>query len=228
MKALIDGDIALYAVGFAADKDGYEFEEACKEFDAFIDKVVRRSGADEFIICLSGSKNFRDEIAVTRKYKGNRDDKHKPTHFYELKNRLLGDGGGVYTFDQINLSNNEEADDVMGRLQVAGNGGTIICTIDKDLDQIPGWHYNWRKEIIYYVEHDDAVRFFYQQLLSGDPVDNIIGVPGCGPVGARKLVAAEHLGNLEELVRREYQKAYPDNWEQVLEEHKQLIGIRWF
>jgi 5'-3' exonuclease len=34
-----------------------------------------------------------------------------------------------------------------------------------------------------------GLRFFYSQLLTGDTVDNIPGLPGCGPVAAHKALA---------------------------------------
>ena len=72
------------------------------------------------------------------------------------------------------LVEGEEADD---RIGIDGYAGThIICTLDKDLDMIPGWHFNFRKKELYTVNPEDGDRFFYKQLLTGDATDNIPGL----------------------------------------------------
>src|SRR5574343_1568457 len=75
---------------------------------------------------------------------------------------------------------------------------TIIVTLDKDLDMIPGLHYNWVKNTIYDVNEDEALRFFYKQLLIGDTSDNIVGIRGIGPVKAKTLI--DHLETEEEML----------------------------
>lgn len=91
---------------------------------------------------------------------------------------------------------------------------TIICTTDKDLDMIPGWHYTWeikrlgqtvRKAQKYYVNAYEASHFFYYQLLVGDSTDNIKGVVGIGKQKAEKLLSG--LWSEEEMfncVREQY------------------------
>lgn len=76
----------------------------------------------------------------------------------------------------------DEADDALGIAQCQAGCGedTIICSIDKDLDGIPGWHYNFSKnrkaDGTYIVSEVNANRFFYKQILSGDSTDNIPGM----------------------------------------------------
>ena len=66
---------------------------------------------------------------------------------------------------------------------------TIICSIDKDLRNTPGWHYNWNKdEKPVWVSEEEATYNFYKQLLTGDRVDNIQGIPGIGPKKAEKIL----------------------------------------
>lgn len=77
---------------------------------------------------------------------------------------------------------------------------SIIAGIDKDLDQIPGWHYNWelvrsgkviREAKKYYVSDLEGLKKFYYQLIVGDPTDGIKGIPGKGPKAAEKLLSGE-------------------------------------
>lgn len=65
---------------------------------------------------------------------------------------------------------------------------TIICSIDKDLDMIPGWHYNYVNEEKYWMSQEATIKFFYTQVLTGDTADNIRGVPGIGPKKAEKIL----------------------------------------
>ena len=66
---------------------------------------------------------------------------------------------------------------------------SIICSVDKDLHQIAGLHYNWVKEEYREVSEHEALKYFYTQLLTGDSADNIKGVWKCGPVKAAAILA---------------------------------------
>jgi DNA polymerase-1 len=92
-----------------------------------------------------------------------------------------------------------EADDLMAILQTKD---TVICTIDKDLLQVEGWHYQWElrgtsvngkewvKEARFFEQTElDGTRLFYEQCLKGDASDNVKGVSGIGEGKARKLLA---------------------------------------
>lgn len=55
----------------------------------------------------------------------------------------------------------------------------IICvSLDKDLLQIPGWHYNFVKEEQRFVSPFDGLRSFYGQIIAGDGADNIPSFDG--------------------------------------------------
>jgi DNA polymerase-1 len=81
-----------------------------------------------------------------------------------------------------------EADDVMGVMATKEPDDHVIATIDKDLDQIPGRHFNWNKNKKYTVNSLKADRLFYTQIMAGDPTDNYYGIKGVGPVAAKKLL----------------------------------------
>ena len=86
------------------------------------------------------------------------------------------------------FADNEEADDLIA-IAMTENPDSIILSTDKDFDQLPGRHYNPTKQELYTVSEEDATRFLYEQILTGDRVDNIIGLKGVGPVKAKKALA---------------------------------------
>jgi len=55
----------------------------------------------------------------------------------------------------------------------------VICVSnDKDLLQLPGWHYNFVTKQLKLVSPLEGLRAFYKQLILGDRTDNIPGYDG--------------------------------------------------
>ena len=181
MIGLVDGDMMCYRIAFAC-KDETE-KVAIKTMATFLEEVLMTQlDLNEWEVFLTGKTNFRNEIAVTVPYKGNRKDVEKPAHLEILRNYLV-------TAWAATISDNEEADDVIAiRATELGDEG-IIISLDKDFDQVQGWHYNFVKQKKYYVSEEEGLRFFYKQILMGDKADNIVGIKGVGPVKAEKMLA---------------------------------------
>lgn len=140
---------------------------------------------DDLILYLSGPTNYRRSIAVSLPYKGNRDPDHKPVHAAEIKAMMRRE----YT---VITSDGEEADDKLGIDHYAEwllhPDEAILCTIDKDLNMIPGLHYNFVSGNRYYVSPEEAIWNFYLQMLTGDSTDNIPGLRGIGPKRGEKAL----------------------------------------
>ena len=233
MKALIDGDIIAYSVGHACDTvkyidraTGTEFttkkeadsksgdwyievesepiENCLHSVKEMINSIVTNSSSDEHQIYLSGDKNYRTE--VWGDYKANRVGQRKPTYLNEIKEYMI-------KYHDAQVVNGMEADDQLGIDQCSAirNGEpTIICTIDKDLDMIPGWHYNWRKEETYTTEDPECLRIFFRQCLKGDSVDNI---PGLFKVTGKKATK-NRMSPLDEMDN------FDEMWEYVNEQYE--------
>ena len=159
--------------------------------------------ADDWTTYLTGKRNFRNDVAVTEKYKGNR-KKEKPVHIQLLRDYLVASWNGV-------VSDGNEADDEIAIAATSLGDESIIVSLDKDFDQVQGWHYNFVKKNKYYIKPEEGLLNFYMQFLVGDRIDNIIGVDGIGPVKARKLlegkteqemfdICVEKLGSVERAV----------------------------
>lgn len=186
MICLLDGDLIVYRVGFATQKN--RFSEAQRQVDNWMEKIMEEFDTIHFHLYLSDSEgNFRKEIDTN--YKANRKTE-KPRHYEAIINYMLDKWDAEIAWGQ-------EADDSLGikqRLELDKKQDgrrfeeTVICTVDKDLNQIAGKHYDFIKRNIYNVSEEQGLKFFYHQLLTGDPVDNIIGLKGIGWVKARLIL----------------------------------------
>jgi hypothetical protein len=206
MKALIDADVLRYEIGACVEGDDgpLPFDVAAEYLDAAVERIATAVEADSVCMYLTDGGNFRNEIAVTKPYKGNRKSE-KPFHFANLTTYIKNQ----YEWKSVD---GLEADDLMAIDQLDSEDllDTVICTRDKDLRMIPGWHYGWEcgkqpEMFKKWVTYDgklwktekgkvcgEGMSFFYLQLLVGDTVDNIPGCPGIGDSKAWKI-----LGDLE-------------------------------
>ena len=179
MIALIDGDILCYRIGFATNEESEDV--AIRTMAKFLeDMLMFDLDCGSWKTYLTGKSNFRNEYAVTAPYKGNRKG-DKPTHHQLLRDYLETSWDGQVT-------DNIEADDAIAIECTTLGDESVIVSLDKDFDQVQGWHYNFVKKDKYYVTAEEGLLNFYCQFLVGDRIDNIIGVQGIGPVKARKLL----------------------------------------
>ena len=175
---LIDADILNYRVGYACEED--EEKYALSTLDSVIFDILLAYPETDYKLYLTGAGNFRELVAVTAPYKGNRTS-GKPIHYEALRNHL------VEKWDAI-VVDGMEADDAIATEMTKHNHEAVIVSLDKDFDQVPGEHYNFVKKQSYTVDAEEATKFLYEQILTGDRVDNIIGIKGIGPVKARKIL----------------------------------------
>lgn len=204
MQPLLDADVLLYEIGFAAEagwqNPGFPpFDYVAELLDqrvANICAIVEATAPPIFF--FTGKGNFRIELAKTFPYKQR--PSLKPYHYKNIRAYIKG----KYDWKE---QDGLEADDLMAMEQTSRPNETIICTRDKDLRQVPGWHYGWElgnqpqfgPELagtfgyIKLSERKDKILgvgelFFYAQCLTGDKVDTVPGLNGCGPVTAFKIL----------------------------------------
>ena len=264
MQPLIDADIFLYEIGFAGqyknestgETEYRDFDWVADLLDQKIDSICKAVGAtmppklfltgiqyywkDEYV------PNFREAIATKKKYKGQRKNA-KPFHYYNLYHHIAAN------YDTV-VSNGVEADDLLGVAQTSAPHDTIICTRDKDLRMIEGWHYGWEcglqpefkpkkysniGEIELVRKYNKAGKctkaeikgggkaFFFAQCLVGDVVDNIGGLESVGPVKAYDILAScETEGQYFAAVKQCYiDQVGEENWEEAFMEQARLVWI---
>ena len=182
MNVLVDADIIAYRAAFSAKNDSEgqarkTVDDICGGilYDCFYPEEYTLGENTWFY--LTGSNNFRYDIATIKRYKGQRGE--KPDHLDATRDQLQ-------TEWLAEVVEGQEADDAIGIKATELNGDCTIVSIDKDLLMIPGTHYNFVKKEWTEVSQEQGDYFFYKQLLTGDQVDNIQGVPGIGPKKAEK------------------------------------------
>ncbi len=249
IKGLIDLDLIVYQVGSIADRkhwiykgDRYDSkvelnrilnqdevtdiavecfkdpmtEKECKKIvvssvENILDKFEDYQGY------ISGKGNFRYKVATILPYKGNRINVDKPIHYDMIRQFLVDSYGAKVSVDR-------EADDELG---LAQDSDTTIASIDKDLDCVPGRHYNWSSDKHYEVSEIEANRNFFKQLLIGDSTDNILGLFNVGPKSTyvSKLRKMEDSSEMYDSVKIQYMNRFGSYWSMFMKENAQLLWI---
>lgn len=183
--------------------------------DKSIENILKATNANDYQIYLTPTdgSNFRYEVSPD--YKANR-KAEKPPHFLVLREYMLEVHKAEVAFGM-------EADDLLGINQTKD---TIICTIDKDLRQIPGKHYDFVRDSLYTVTPREGLLWFYTQMLIGDGADNIAGIRGIGiKKSANILCGKDTHKNVSRFSLQRSNKTY---LEQIIPFYIQQYGIHFW
>ena len=120
------------------------------------------------------------------------------------------------------FSQGEEADDLISKAAASLDYNCVVASIDKDMLQLPCWHFNFGRNEWIKVDKESGTKFFYTQILTGDRADNIIGLYGIGPKKAEKILQDCHT---EEDLWDAVVKAYEGDVEHALE-NARLLWLR--
>jgi len=239
--ALLDGDVIAYNAcknrfktpdgftlvtidteTFTPEQNEAYLEEAWITFQEMTNELIETCFADEYKMAVKGLNNFRDIIYP--EYKANRKSNRDDFPFVPILRQRAVDANMAIAADGM------EADDLLRiwREEAILEGKDyIISSIDKDLQCIPGRHYLMHKNQFVTVSEEEALRFFYEQLLKGDPTDNIKGIPSIGPVKAKRIL--EKYSTEEEFqftVVSCYQDFFGDDWLKELTLNGKLLYLR--
>lgn len=216
---LIDGDTLIYEAAAAHEYEA-QWEEwlwtvhgnltaSIQHLDETVAEIRDRLTADDMIVALSDDARWRP--TVMPEYKGNRRKTRKPVTYKALREYCRE----VYTvFQRPTL----EGDDVLGILATHPQfvkGEKIIVSIDKDMQTIPGLHFNYAhargsedyESFVRSISETQADAYHLLQTLTGDKTDNYPGCPGIGPVKGVKLLEGQPLADGWRIVVEAYAKA---------------------
>lgn len=183
LVALIDADILTYSIPFSLQEGKGEeahIPEGQEQFlgvriDDFIQSIMDETKADDYKVFINGKDNFRLRYPT---YKANRTSMVKPILHYAARDYLVN-------HHLATVVDGMETDDALAIEQtIAMNNdfgySTVICSIDKDLLQVPGKHYRWPiahakepKAEHLTITYEQGLVNLYRQALTGDKVDNI-------------------------------------------------------
>ena len=213
----------MYRVGFAV-KDDEPVENALSTVRTTIHNIWDRfpDSPEQGKLYISGKDNFRDKLATHRVYKGNRDPANRPFYYDEIREYMIHVHGAITV-------NGMEAEDAAGIEHYNHKDrSTVLVHQDKDLDCLPGWHWNPVKGgDVYYQTLQQADVHFWKQVLTGDKVDNIRGIDGLGPKTADKLIdpCGGDWIKMHAVALEQYKKQHGLEAESILAETCKLVWI---
>lgn len=210
----LDGDLLLYSIAFATQKNiyhiycegnlawvgsskaeinrifkgiEYDYEKyvyvqpmmsAVETYKTVIKRYMKQFGTKDVVVVLTGATNYRIDLAVSKVYKGTR-HQAKPYNYADLKEYMIK-MGALVTVD-------EEADDYLSYMTY-NNYKTVAVTQDKDALNTPSYIYRPDTKELVHVTEEMATKSFWTQVITGDSVDNIPGLPRCGKAKAEAVL----------------------------------------
>lgn len=246
--ALIDADSFIYLIGWNfRDKEDDDpimdsWEERIPRIIAAVDQqviqVLQATQATHYIGALGHPevKCFRQDVAKFKEYKGNR--KEEPEIFKRVKPIIKGHLFNHWKFIAVA---GLEADDVVslaGHRYIDWNGDHpedtaefTICSPDKDLRQIPGKFYDYKKLDYAEVDEIQATWLFWYQMIVGDSGDGVAGIPKKGDKAAHAALdplvdLSDYAPRMEAVVRGMYYTHFGAHYgDTIFEENKAVLGM---
>ena len=186
--AIIDADSILFAICVDKKQDDYQIahfgaqtertlNDVIEEFNTYFLRVLMDSGCIQYVAFLTAGSH---RYSFYPEYKANRKKLEKPRFLKELT---------AYAIETLGFCRVDgyEADDLVNMCKEQLGDNTLIVHTDKDLDQIPGNHFNYKKPEFYDISEDTAQLNLWTQVITGDSIDNIKGIPGKGSAFAAKV-----------------------------------------
>lgn len=197
MIAIIDADTIAVKAAAVCQETNYKTQEVIslepiqnayhlvKQQMLKILEVTRAKDYKAFVSKDNDIDSFR--LKLYDKYKENRKGKVKPFYTGKMKGYLINtwkatetrilEADDVCVIEQYKYG--EFSDDIdtinqhMDGLILTGDFRSVLCHIDKDLNQCPGLHFNYNKNIFYYITELQGIKNLYFQILTGDVADNV-------------------------------------------------------
>jgi len=216
---IVDGDPLLFRSAY----NQRSVEAAYEKYEEVLEDIENEVFCDDTQIAVYGDNNFR--LSFDPEYKntpGRKKSKANNPFYFELRSLLIEEG-------KVTPATGMEADDLVriwAEEARAKNQQFVVCSVDKDLQCIPGHHYLIHRGELIFVEEEQADIHYWTQILTGDSVDNIKGLKGIGPVKAgRILEGASTSFERKQRVINAYYERYGDEWRKEIMHTGTLIHI---
>src|SRR5210317_106589 len=216
---------------YTKEEDEEYLEESWNNFKNDVQHLCDHLWAEDYVMAVGGRYNFRKTMYPNYKMNRHREGVKQNEFVPIIRKRAAEEGMAVF-------ADYREADDYI-RIwaeECRENGiDFIICSIDKDLKCIPSKFFDTRKDKkgnfthkVEVISEKKALRNYYGQMLMGDGMDNIPGIPGLGPKTAEKLLKfVQTEEEMQEIVVDEYIKAYGfEEWRDYLLSNGKMIHLQ--
>jgi 5'-3' exonuclease len=233
-KAKMLGNVSFVSLDDEGDKVPLEYtkeedtqylRESWSEFQSSLERLMDQFYTKDFLMAVKGDNNFRNTIYD--QYKAHRvSDAAAPltTTFVPairtlaVNEELAIRAHGRETDDYIRIWAEEAR---------AAGEPFVVCSVDKDLKCIEGKHWLIHHKKMVEMDKLEAMKFYYGQLIMGDTTDNIPGIPGMGPVAAKKLlIDCITEEDCQEAVVSAYISAFEDDWAEFLLSNGKMIHLQ--
>ena len=209
---LVDASVYLFRAWFSMPddfvNDAGQPTNAVYGFTGFLCNLLEQTRSQHVAVAFDVSLESSHRNEIYPDYKANRDPAPEELKRQFAWARSVAEAMGLACYADPRF----EADDLIGTLAHYWRGeGHPVCvvTADKDLAQLVGDNDHWwdfsRNQKLDAVQLTEKFGVTPGQIadylaLTGDPVDNIPGVPGVGPKTASALL--RHFGDLDSLFDR--------------------------
>jgi 5'-3' exonuclease len=246
-ELLIDGDVIVYGAlynrwgsvydgpekQFTKEQDHKYLIDGILNLDTIIKNLKETLFAEHVKIAIKGENNFRYQVWPD--YKKSRKQSSRPIKaFVQVLTECI-----IQRYNAI-PAHGMESDDLLAMWRnesIAAGKTPVIASVDKDMLCLPGLHYRLPKGTCYGEESRDitrlikvtdweADRFYYKQLLMGDPTDSIPGLPDIGPKRAEAIISdCKTKEDLQYMVCYAYKHLIGEKWKEALITTGKLITL---
>jgi len=220
--ASLDDEGKIIQPEFTDEENQKYLEESWNNFKEILNGLLAKFYTNDYLMSVKGEDNFRDTIYSEYKLNRRVDKKIGQMFVPILRRKAVMEGLAI-------PADGGEADDylrIWAEQCKLERRDYVVATIDKDLRMIPGKYYNLKKDELEVIPEIEAKRHYYEQLLKGDPTDNIPGLPKVGDVRAKNLLKdCTTEEEMQEIVISKYIEAFEDDWESWLLSNGKMIHL---
>ena len=189
MTILFDADSLLWSSCYKEKENPDDspfndnLEEVVFKFDevfmSIVNKLEETYEIDKVVTFCGSKGNFRKMLTPT--YKANRKKANIPPLLNELTKYVQESYDAVYKAGY-------ETDDLVASMWAKNKEESIIVSIDKDYLQFPAiiYNYHYNHQSIKVQTKQEALYFFYEQMIVGDTADNVNFCKGYGKAYCKK------------------------------------------
>jgi hypothetical protein len=153
-------------------------EEVYLAIDSIMYDILDKTKATCYLGFIKGNNTIKARLQINPSYKANR-VAEIPFHYNTAKQYLIDTWKCIEAHDC-------EVDDIC-RIVSTNTENSFIVAVDKDLLNLEGVAYNWRKQEWVETSKEEAHLFFWKSMCCGDQADGICGLKGRGEKFFEKL-----------------------------------------